>query len=384
MDAPRANVLGLTKRELSDFAETIGERRYRGSQLFTWLYEKGAGGFEEMTDLSKNTRARLTSAAVIESPALRVSRTSERDATTKFLFRLPDGLSVETVLIPPASAFTGKEAAGEDEQRRLTLCVSTQVGCPLDCAFCATGSMGYSRNLHSGEIVGQILQVMRIAKKRITNIVFMGMGEPMMNYDNVMRACEIIVDGLNIAARHITVSTAGWADRIRQMADEKRKVKLAVSLHSAIDETRVNLMPVTKRYSVADLVDALEYYYARMRERITFEVIFFRGVNDTPVEIAALVRLARRIPSKINVIPFHSIGFTRPTGVAARLRPSDKLEAIVGHLKEQNLTVMVRSDAGNDIEAACGQLAVLGDRGGEPQNQRRSLPAQENLERLWS
>lgn len=372
MIAQRINLLGLTREELTDFAEGIGERRYRGGQLFGWLYTKGATSFDSMTDLKKDVRERLKLSASIAGLTLAGSQESRRDATMKFLFSLSDGLPVESVLIPPSSAFTGREAAGEDEQRRLTLCVSTQVGCPLDCAFCATATMGYRRNLDSGEIVDQILQVKRLTGKQITNIVFMGMGEPLMNYDNVMRASEIIVSGLSIAARHITVSTAGWADRIRQLADERRKMKLAVSLHSAIEATRMRLMPVTKRFGVAELASALEYHYRRMKERITFEYIFFDGINDTPEEVAALVRFVRRIPGKINIIPFHSIDFTGPAGFAATLRPSHRSEDIVRHLRDQNLIVMVRSNAGDDIDAACGQLAVL--EGGMPRP-RKTRPA---------
>ncbi len=358
MGQHRTNLLGLTRDELAAFAEDLGERRYRGDQMFTWIYGRGATRFDAMTDLGKAARARLEQAAAIEGLTLVTRQQSVADGTTKFLFGLPDGLQIETVLIPPASAFRGTEAASEDEQQRLTLCVSTQVGCPLDCAFCATASMGFRRNLTSGEIVDQILQVRRMTHRKITNVVFMGMGEPLMNYGNVVRAAEIMTGGIHIAARHITVSTAGWADRIRQLADEKRRMKLAVSLHSAVEETRRMLMPITRRFGLSALVDALEYYYARMKERITFEYIFFDGINDTRQEVDRLVKLARRIPSKINVIPFHPIDFTSPTGLSASLRPSPRAGIIVQFLREQNLTVLVRSSAGEDISAACGQLAV--------------------------
>ena len=375
MNARPTNLLGLTRGELSDFAESIGERRYRGGQLFNWLYTQGATAFDTMTDLGTAVRERLSEHALINSLTLASSQESPRDATRKFLFRLPDHLPIEAVLIPPASAFRGREADAEDEQRRLTLCVSTQVGCPLDCAFCATGTMGYMRNLESGEIVDQVLQVKRLTRQRITNVVFMGMGEPLLNYDNLMRAVEIIVNGIGIAARHVTVSTAGWADRIVQMADERRKIKLAVSLHSSVEATRVKLMPVTKRFGIERLARALEYYYARMKERITFEYIFFEGVNDTPEEVTALVRFVRRVPSKVNVIPFHSIDFTRPGGFAATLRPSPRTDEIVQRLRGENITVMVRSNAGDDIDAACGQLAVLDERGPRSTRSRPMTPA---------
>ena len=352
------NLLGLTRPELSAFVQSLGAPAYRGTQLFTWLYGKGVRRFAAMTDLGKSFRSDLTSVATIEGIIPVTERRSSTDGTTKFLFALQDGSTIESVLIPPASAFRGPEAAREDEQTRVTLCVSTQVGCPLGCAFCATGTMGFRRNLTTGEIVDQILQVLRLSRKKITNIVFMGMGEPLLNYEHVMNAVEIITAGIGLAAKRITISTAGRADKIRRMGDERRRPKLAVSLHSAVDETRTKLMPINKKYDLATLLAALEYYYACTKQRVTYEYIFFDGVNDTEKEVAALVRFARRVPCKINVIPFHSIGFTGPKGFSAQLRPSPFWERIVDELRARHLTVMVRSSAGEDIEAACGQLAV--------------------------
>jgi 23S rRNA (adenine2503-C2)-methyltransferase len=184
------------------------------------------------------------------------------------------------------------------------------------------------------------------------------MGEPLMNYDNLMKATEILQGGLGLAPRRMTVSTAGWVDRIRQMADERRNIKLAVSLHSAVDSTRLRLMPVTKRHSVRELSDAICYYYSRIRRRVTLEQIFFDGVNDTRDEVAALIRFARRVSCKVNVIPFHSISAIGPSGFQARLRPSPRLREIVEHLRSEKIAVFVRSSSGEDIDAACGQLAV--------------------------
>jgi 23S rRNA (adenine2503-C2)-methyltransferase len=314
-----------------------------------------------MTDLAKELRDTVEATASIEGIELAKEQRSDVDGTTKYLFRLADGLKVESVLIPPASAFRGKEASSEEEQKRLTLCVSTQVGCPLDCAFCATASMGFRRNLTAGEIVDQVLQV-RSLRKKITNVVFMGMGEPLINYDNLMKAVEILTDGMGIATRRITVSTAGWAQNIRRLADEGRKIKLAVSLHSAVEATRTMLMPVTRRYGLGQLADAIEYYVRLTKQRVTFEHIFFDGVNDTDREVDELVRFVRRVPCKINVIPFHSIAFTAPAGVAASLRPSPRATELVERLRALHLAVFVRSSAGEDIDAACGQLAVKSDR----------------------
>jgi 23S rRNA (adenine2503-C2)-methyltransferase len=240
------------------------------------------------------------------------------------------------------------------------------VGCPLDCKFCATGTMGFHRNLTAGEIVDQVIQAQRHAQRRITNIFYMGMGEPMLNYENVMKSVDLITDdrALNIGTRHITISTAGYADKIRQMADEDRKVKLALSLHSLDNEKRTKLMPLTKKYSVAELMEALEYYYHKTRRRPTFEYIPFDGFNDTAQDIAEFLKLSKRIPCKVNLIPYHSIAFTGLSGFGATLKPtpSARIERFAQALRDGNVTVMVRSSAGEDIEAACGQLAVEEER----------------------
>jgi 23S rRNA (adenine2503-C2)-methyltransferase len=366
MNPESKNLFGLTQKELAVFFTEIGESPFRGRQMYQWLYARGVTDLGAMTDLGKGLREKLARATRIERLSPAASQTSSVDGTTKFLFRLHDGGTIESVLIPPARSFRGKEAAREEEQKRLTLCISTQVGCPLDCAFCATGKMGFSRNLSPGEIIGQVLEVKKLTGRRITNVVFMGMGEPMMNYDNVMKSVEVISTGIGVATRRITVSTAGWADKIRQMGEERRRVKLAVSLHSATDSTRTKLMPVTRKFPLAELISAIEYYYACTKQRVTYEYIFFEGVNDAPNDVARLIALARRVPCKINVIPFHSIAFTSPAGFAAGLRPSPRMETIVEELRASNLTVMVRSSAGEDIDAACGQLAVMATHKGRP------------------
>lgn len=358
MTSPTDNLLGLTLQELSDFAERAGEKRYRGKQLFDWLYAKGAISFAEMTSLAEAFRKRLETIARLDRVQIVKEQRSPEDGTRKFLIALPDGVQVESVLIPPRRSFAGTEAEQEEEQRRLTLCISSQAGCALDCKFCATATMGLLRNLTAGEIVDQVLAIKRIAHRPITNVVFMGMGEPMMNYENVMKAVEILITGLNIAARRITISTAGWADHIVRMADDGVKAKLAVSLHSAVDETRTALMPVNKRYNIATLMEAVRYYNHTLNKRVTYEYIFFDGVNDSEAEVRALVKLARQVPCKINIIPFHSIAFTGVSGDRAVLRPSPKVNAIAEYLRTQHLTVFIRSNAGEDIDGACGQLAI--------------------------
>jgi 23S rRNA (adenine2503-C2)-methyltransferase len=348
------NLKGLSLKELQEFVETLGEKKYRAAQLYSWMYAKSAQSFEEMTDVSKSFRQVLKDVASIDNLTLVTSKRST-DGTVKFLFKLSDGLAIESVLIVP-----DKKSPNADT--RLTLCVSTQVGCPLECKFCATGTMGFMRNLTAGEIIDQVIQVQRLGARRITNLVYMGMGEPMLNYDNVMRSIDIINDdnSLNIGSRHITISTAGYADKIRQMADENRKSKLALSLHSLDNAKRTMLMPITKKFGVHDLVEALEYYYQKTQQRPTFEYILFDGFNDTEADIKRFIQLSKRIPCKVNIIPFHSIEFTHPKGMAATLKPTpnQRVEEFAERLRKSDITVMIRTSSGEDIKAACGQLAV--------------------------
>jgi 23S rRNA (adenine2503-C2)-methyltransferase len=349
-------IKGFDLPELQAFVTGLGEKKYRASQLYQWIYAKGAQSFDDMTDISREFRTILARAAALTNLRLAAKEVSS-DGTAKFLFGLHDGLAIESVLIPSA-----KESIESDG--RLTLCISTQVGCPLDCKFCATGSMGFKRNLTAGEIVDQVLQVQRNHGKRITNLVYMGMGEPMLNYDNVMKSIHLLNDdrGLNVGARHITISTAGYANRIRQMADEGRKVRLALSLHSLDNDKRTKLMPITKKFPVVELIDALAYYYRKTRQRPTFEFILFDGFNDTESDVDAFRRLSKRIPCKVNLIPFHTIEFTHPTGFARWLKPTPlpRIETFAGALRRAGITVMVRSSSGLDINAACGQLAIIG------------------------
>jgi 23S rRNA (adenine2503-C2)-methyltransferase len=353
----KRNLKDLTLGEMEEFAVSIGEPKFRGRQLFYWIFNRGAGSFDEMTDLPKALRRQLFEIATLESARVSARQVSPQDGTTKFLFELSDGSRVESVLIP--SAQTNGEA------KRLTLCVSTQVGCPLDCKFCATGAMGFTRNLTAGEIVDQVLQARKESPRKITNLVYMGMGEPLMNYDAVMKSVEILSNEYStaISAKRMTISTAGWAESIRRLADEKRKVKLAVSLHTLDEALRTKLMPLNRRYNLDKLLDSVAYYYRKTKQRVTFEYILFDQLNDTDEDIRRLMVLSKRIPCKINVIPFHPIDFTHPTGFSAALRPpsAQRLEWFVEKLRGANLTVMVRSSAGEDIEAACGQLAVLED-----------------------
>ncbi len=347
---------GLSLTELQDFVQSVGERKFRAGQLFSWIYGKGALSADDMTDLSSRFRDLLSKTASFSELELTRRSESRLDQTTKFLFRLNDGLNIESVLIPP-------DTASPNADRRLTVCISTQVGCPLDCAFCATGTMDFGRNLTAGEIVDQVLHVRRLARRRLTNVVFMGMGEPMLNYDNVMKAADILTDekGPAIGARHITISTAGYVNQIRRMADERRKFKLALSLHSLDEEKRTMLMPITKKFGIEELVDSLDYYYRTTRRRPTIEYIVFEGFNNSDDDLRRLAKLAKKIPCKINLIPYHSIDFVEISPLGKSLKPAtrSRIEEFAEALRSENVTVMIRTSAGEDIEAACGQLAAV-------------------------
>ncbi len=353
---PRTILRGLTLAELESFVESLGEKKFRAKQIFRWLYAKRVESIEEMTDLAKPLRARLAEVAEVGALTVVDAQTSAADGTTKYLFRLADGNHVEAVLIP------SEARDDEDVPKRRTVCISTQVGCPLDCSFCATASMKLKRNLTVFEIVDQFLQVQKRSEHRLTNIVYMGMGEPMLNYDNVMTSVDIFThaEANLVSAHHITISTAGIVDGIVRMTEEYRKPKLAISLHTLDHELRLKLMPIEKKFPLPVLLDAVERYYHVTRRRPTFEYILFDGLNDTEADVQRLVSLSRRIPCKVNIIPFHPIAFVAPEGLAATLRPSPRrrVDAFVASLRRKHVTVMIRSSAGEDIAGACGQLAV--------------------------
>ena len=331
-----------------------GEKKYRAQQVYDALYIHRIDDVAGMNLLPQQLRDSLQADYRTESVRLQTVQHSE-DGTKKFLFELHDGRAVESVLIPSEM----READGGP--RRLTLCVSTQVGCNLGCVFCATASLKLTRNLTSGEIVDQFLEAQKHSTKPITNIVFMGMGEPMNNYDNVMMATEIFTDQRTkmVAPRRVTLSTAGVIPGILRMADEGRIIKLALSLHATTQEKRAELMPIAKKYQLPELIEALEYYYRKTRKSVTYEYILFDGFNDSIEDVRRLGKLARRMPTKVNVIPFHDIDFTQPQGFAKELRPSsrEKFEWFIRELRNEDVNVFIRSSSGEDIDAACGQLA---------------------------
>lgn len=351
-NSKRIDVKSLARDELEAFVVDLGLRAYRGRQLFAWLYGKGATSFKEMTDLPRDFRDRLEEIAFIgriEPSRLQTAK----DETVKALFPLSTGRHVETVLIP--------DVAANGSANRLTVCVSSQVGCAMGCSFCATGTMGFQQNLTCGEIFDQAFYMNRLALERygrpITNVVFMGMGEPLLNYDAVMRSIDALThpDGLGMAPRRITLSTVGLARRIKQLADEELGINLAVSLHAPTDAKRSSIMPVN-RAAATDLTalrEAIEYYAATTGRRITYEYCMFHGFNDSEEDALRLADVAAWTPSKVNLIMYNPVG-----GLDFHRTPEHRLDAFIRVLVRKGVLVTVRRSRGQDIDAACGQLAV--------------------------
>jgi len=339
---------GLTLQELRDFFIVAEEKIYRGDQVFEWIYGHMVANFDDMSTIPNYLRKKLNLYCELNSLTLLSSEQSPRSGTKKYLFKTHDDLIIESVVIP--------------DPKRITLCISTQVGCPLDCQFCATGLMGYKRNLSSAEIMDQFLMVSRdYGTDKISNIVYMGMGEPLLNYANTLKTLQIFAEGKtkDITLRRITVSTAGIAPKIVELADSGIKVKLALSLHSMFEETRNKIMPINKKYSLAENLEAVKYYSKQTDTPITFEYVMLKDVNDRTEDLDALIKLCKSVSCKINVIPFNSISHMTPTGLAHELQPSQKsrIDEFVKTLRENNIVVMVRYTQGDDIAAACGQLA---------------------------
>ena len=346
------NVKALGLAELEDLACALGQPAYRGRQLFQWLYGKGARSFEAMTNLPKAFRKTLADVAEIDTITQSQLQTA-RDETAKGLFTLSSGRQIEAVLIPD---FDEDGAA-----KRLTVCVSSQVGCALGCSFCATGLMGFQQNLTAGEIFDQVWLMNALAQERygrgVTNVVFMGMGEPLLNYDNVLRSITLLThpEGVGLSPRRITVSTVGLARRIKQLADDQPRVNLAVSLHAPTDAKRSSIMPVNRAVAtdLTALKEAIEHYTRATGRRITYEYCMFRGFNDTAEDARHLADVVAWAPSKVNLImynPVEGLGF-EPT-------PEAHLNAFIRILVHRGVTVTVRRSRGQDIDAACGQLAV--------------------------
>ena len=334
------NLFGLDRGQLEALAAEQGEPAFRGRQLYVWLYGKRARSLEAMTDLGKGLRARLAATHEVRWPAV-AERTRSTDGTVKFLFRLDDGATIESVFIP--------------EERRRTICISTQAGCPLKCAFCLTGIAGYKRNLKPWEILGQVATVMEEAPPRDQpwNIVVMGMGEPLLNYESTVAALRILMDpeGFAVAPRKLTLSTVGILPALRKLAKEPVRPNLAISLHAPNARLRRELMPIEDKYALEDVIEAAKRYPIPRGGLVTYEYVLLRGVNDSPAQARELVRLLRGSRAKVNLIPLNpapEIPFEAPTPQA--------VDAFAKVLADAHVTVSVRRPRGQDILAACGQL----------------------------
>ena len=337
------NLYGHTRDQLEMMFVSQGQQAFRGRQLMKWIYHDGVTDFSAMTDLPLNTRKWLAMNAQLEVPKV-VSQERSSDGTVKWAVQVNQDEFVETVLIP--------------EKGRNTLCVSSQVGCSLDCSFCATGKQGFNGNLSSEEIVGQLLlanDYLSDRDERITNVVFMGMGEPLANLNNLMQAIQIINAswGIGIGARHITVSTSGLVPQIRKIAEQPLQIRLAISLHGASDEVREKIMPVNKKYPISKLFDALHYYKSKKSQKITFEYILIKDVNDSLDQAKKLSKEARSLNAKVNLIPYNTVD-----GLDWE-RPSENTQRdFLNVLTSNGIQSTLRKEKGHDIEAACGQLRL--------------------------
>lgn len=343
MSQTKQDIRALSKEQLMAFFTAHGDKAFRGKQVYEWLWKKGVHQFDDMTNLSLETRQLLSDAFSINHIEVDTMQRSS-DGTLKNAIRLHDGLVVESVLIPTP--------------KRTTACVSSQVGCSLDCKFCATSRLKRMRNLNPDEIYDQVVAIDKQSRlyhdRKLTNIVFMGMGEPLMNYNNVLKAIDKITsdEGLGMSPKRIVVSTSGVPKMIKKMAEDGVKFNLAVSLHSARDEVRTQIMPFNETFPLKDLREALQFWYAKTKRQITYEYVVWEGINDTLEDIEALIDFCKFAPSKVNIIEYNPID----DGEFKQAK-SSIIERYVSMLEANNITVTVRRSRGKDIDAACGQLA---------------------------
>lgn len=343
MDNSSHNIRQASLQDITNFLVSNGEKAFRAKQIWQWIWQRGVTDFEEMTNLSRTTRELLRQNWYFDylEP---VHIQTATDGTTKTAWKLYDGEIIESVLIPGNQKFT--------------VCVSSQVGCKLGCKFCATGTLGFKRNLTYGEIFNQVTAAKMAAEAQgfpLSNIVFMGMGEPMLNYDNVLAAIERITaeDGLAMSPYRITVSTAGIPDKIRQLADDGVRFNLAVSLHAAKENVRTSLMPINKAYSLKEVADSLKYFVEKTGTRPTFEYLLLKDINDSLEDAKALAFYCRQFPIKINLIEYNNV-----EGSGFQHSPDKKRDEFVKYLENCNMVVNIRRSKGKDIDAACGQLAA--------------------------
>ncbi|MDD5062679.1 MAG: 23S rRNA (adenine(2503)-C(2))-methyltransferase RlmN [Candidatus Marinimicrobia bacterium] len=339
----KINLKGYNLDEITAQMASLGKKPYRARQIYQWLYQKNATNWAQMTNISLALRTELAGLFDLNTLSLKNSMKSALDGSEKFLFELIDGNLIEAVYMP--------------EERRRTVCLSSQVGCSVGCTFCATGIMGLKRNLSAGEIVDQLLFINAHIHQPVTNVVFMGMGEPFLNYENVMRAAQIFNSelGPELSARHITISTCGIIPGIKRFTAEDQRYKLAISLNATTDEQRNQIIPVNKKYKIADLLNTAKNYTRVSRRRVTFEYILIAGLNDTMADAHRLVAMLSPIPCKLNLIPYNAnpqFPFRAPS--------EEHLNEFIREIYRAPFAVTVRRSKGLDIAAACGQLYVSG------------------------
>jgi 23S rRNA (adenine2503-C2)-methyltransferase len=338
------DIRSLSIDQIKEKLTEMGEQGFRAKQIYEWIWAKSCVNFDLMSNLSKPLREKLKENFVIRAVTVKQSQISS-DRTIKSSFALYDGNVIEGVLIPAPE--------------RMTACVSSQVGCSLTCKFCATGYMDRKRNLNADEIYDQVVLIAKQAEEKyqqpLTNIVYMGMGEPLLNYANMMKSVERITspDGLNMAAKRITVSTAGIAKMIKKLGDDQVRFNLALSLHAANDKKRNEIMPINEQNTLEALADALKYFYAKTKSPITFEYIVFDNFNDDLEDAKELARFCKHVPCKVNIIEYNPISLASFVNADA-----DKIEVFANYLKNQGIITNVRRSRGKDIDAACGQLAI--------------------------
>ena len=345
------NLLGQNTLQLENTLAAIGQKPFRGRQIAAWIYQKGATSFAEMTDLGKDLRAQLESESSLDFPRI-VTRFEAEDGTTKLLLQMDDGERIETVRLPYPD--------------RLSACVSSQAGCAMACQFCATGIGGFRRNLTTSEIIGQLLLVKREGNemKTPTHVVFMGMGEPLLNVKNVFPAIKLMHDEMGIPMRHITVSTVGILPGIAQLADKKWQLTLAISLHAPTDELRHRLIPTSRKTQVKEIIGAARDYVQQTGRRVTFEYVVLGGVNDSPLLARELARLCRGWPCHVNLIPWNDVPDAKLEGAAFGAPSGENLRAFKSILEAAGVSTTQRIQRGADVAAACGQLRAFEEREG--------------------
>lgn len=338
----KKSFIELKEAEAKILLSELGGEPYRFNQIHNWIFKNQISDWEEVENIPKKLQDNLSKTINLHPLEIVHITGSKTEPTRKFLFKTQDGNSIESVLM--------------HDKERTTICISSQVGCAVDCKFCATASMGFIKNLTAGEIIDQVLHIERESKKKTTNVVFMGMGEPFLNYRQVMEGATRLNKEMGIGARRITISTAGIVPKIRQMADENCQFKLAISLNAVDEDKRKNIMPLTDTHSLKSLIDSAFYYYEKTKRFITFEFVLLKGINDSPSDGKQLIKYLAGLPCKVNVIPYNEIGgkFDRPE--------QQKIHNFLNILKDAPFTVTVRWSKGIDIDAGCGQLAVKENR----------------------